>query len=121
MAHQPSTTIPKEWAPQSWKIEESMQTKMLNGRMKNARRELLTLERQLGMIHEMSLDDLKQFVDDLDEPWGFGKERHASDQEILTKMRETGLWKYTVQLRDRCVLEAVVSVCDPAFTLHPPR
>jgi hypothetical protein len=62
MAHQPSTTIPKEWAPQSWKIEESMQTKMLNGRMKNARRELLTLERQLGMIHEMSLDDLKQFV-----------------------------------------------------------
>ena len=40
----------------------------------------------------IKVDDLKQFVDDLDEPWGFGKERHASDQEILTKMRETGLW-----------------------------
>ena len=30
-------------------------------------------------------------------------------------VRETGLWKYTVQLRDRCVLEAVVSVCGPAL------
>ena len=46
----------------------------------------------------IKVTDLKQFVDDLDKPMGFGKEYHASEDELLNRMRETGMWDipYTV-------------------------
>ncbi|GMH93963.1 hypothetical protein TL16_g12770 [Triparma laevis f. inornata] len=47
----------------------------------------------------IQVNQLKQFVDDLDKPMGFGKEYHASDDELLNRMRETGMWDipYTVE------------------------
>ena len=41
----------------------------------------------------IKVEELKKFVDDLEAPMGFGKEYHASDQELLTVMWETGLWE----------------------------
>ena len=41
----------------------------------------------------IKVSQLKQFVDDLDKPMGFGKEYKASDDELLNRMRETGMWE----------------------------
>ena len=41
----------------------------------------------------IKVNDLKQFVDDLDKPMGFGKEYQAKEEEVMQRMRETGMWE----------------------------
>ena len=58
----------------------------------------------------ITVNDLKQFIDDLPPPMGFGKEYHASDAELNKTMRETGLWDISVDKNDKVQI-VQVAIC----------
>jgi len=59
--------------------------------------------------YHITVDDLKQFIDDLPPPMGFGKDYHASDDELNKTMRETGLWDIPVDKDNRVQIVQVAT------------
>ena len=64
MAHSPSSeAMPKKWPRgQTKSLEENIQSKLLFDRMKKAKLEIRQLDRQLGQLKEMGIEELEAFV-----------------------------------------------------------